>query len=187
MQIQTMHRGNYDEAVARKIAALLCTVWPKPGRTVETRVEKLKADWAAYDGPEAQCPRSIYILEGGRAIAHAGVDVRIIGTSQGRKTILALARVCTDPAERGRALGAAVVMEAFKLVDDGTFPWSLYQTTHAVRPFYEKLGACVVTNRIVNSLGTEPAKNPFWDEVIMRYPSGPGWPEGEIDLLGPGY
>jgi len=187
MRVETMNYRTYDESIARAIAELLCSVWPKPGRTVESRVEKMKADWAAHDGPEEQRPRSFYIVENGRVIAHAGVDVRTIGTSRGDATVLALARVCTDPAERGRSLGAAVVRGAFQLVDDGTFDWSLYQTTHAVRPFYEKLGACLVTNRIINSLGDDPTKNPFWDEVIMRYPSSPGWPDGDIDLRGPGY
>jgi predicted N-acetyltransferase YhbS len=151
------------------------------------RVEKMKADWAAYEGPEERLPRSIFIRDGERVLAHAGVDVRTVGTSQGDVTVLALARVCTDPAERGRNLGAAVVRETFQLVDRGVFPWSLFQTTHKVRPFYEKLGACLVANRIVNSLGEDPTKNPFWDEIVMRYAAGPGWPEGEIDLRGPGY
>jgi len=56
-----------------------------------------------------------------------------------------------------------------------------------VRPFYEKLGAVVVDNRIVNSLADNPAANPFWDEVVMRYPAGGDWPSGAIDLRGPGY
>ncbi len=168
MQIQTMDARSYDEATARAIADLLCRVWPKPGRTIETRVEKMRTDWAAYRGPEPQRPRSIFIRDGQRVVAHSGVDVRTIGTSAGDVTVLALARVCTDPADRGRNLGVAVVRETFGLVDDGVFRWSLFQTTHRVRPFYEKLGACLVTNRIVNLRGEDPAKNPFWDEIVMR-------------------
>lgn len=56
-----------------------------------------------------------------------------------------------------------------------------------MRPFYEKLGACLATNRIVNSLGDDPQASPFWDEIILRYPKDRQWPEGEIDLRGPGY
>src|SRR4029078_2578447 len=138
MQIETLDAQNYDEATARAIADLLCRVWPKPGRTVEMRVEKMKAAGPGYKGPEQQRPRSLYIREGERIVAHSGVDVRTVGTSQGDVTVLALARVCTDPAERGRNLGAAVVRETFKLVDEGVYPWSLFQTTHRVRPFYEK-------------------------------------------------
>jgi predicted N-acetyltransferase YhbS len=166
---------------------LLCAVWPKPGRSVDSRTAQLLAQWRDYDGPKDQHPRSILISEKGRVIAHAGADPRTIGTSQGEVTILALGKVCTDPARRGEQLGAAVVREVFKLVDGGAFRWSLFQTCHHVRPFYEKLGACVVENKIVNSLADDPTANPFWDEVVMRYPSGPGWPAGQIDLRGPGY
>ena len=102
-------------------------------------------------------------------------------------TIVALAQVCTDPAERGRKLGQAVVRAVFDLVDHGPFPHSLFQTSHQVRPFYDKLGAGLVTNPIFNSLGDDPDKNPFWDEVAMRYPAAKHWPEGEIDLRGPGW
>src|SRR6476661_316380 len=109
MQIETMNARNFDEATARAIADVLCRVWPKPGRTVEMRVEKMKADWAAYQGPEEQRPRSIFIRDGERVVAHSGVDARTISTSKGDMTVLALARVCTDPAERGRNLGAAVI------------------------------------------------------------------------------
>jgi hypothetical protein len=147
----------------------------------------MKSDWAAYQGPDAQRPRSLFIREGGRVVAHSGIDARTIGTTHGDLTVLALARVCTDPSLRGKSLGAAIVRETFKLVDDGTFLWSLFQTSHKVRPFYERLGACQIPNRIVNSLGDEPMKNPFWDEIVMRYPNKPGWPEGDIDLRGPGY
>jgi hypothetical protein len=187
MQIEMMDRDTFDEPTALAIAELLCTVWPKVGRTVETRVETMKADWAAYQGPGAQRPRSLFIRESGRVIAHSGVAARTVGTSQGDLVVLALARVCTDPAMRGRNLGGEIVRATFQLVDNGDFPWSLYQTSHRVRPFYEKLGAVQIPNRIVNSLGEDPLKNPFWDEIVMRYPSKPGWPEGDIDLRGPGY
>jgi predicted N-acetyltransferase YhbS len=147
----------------------------------------VQQDWRNHDGPEATFPRSVIIREGGRVIAHAAALPRTIGTSEGEMTVLALAQVCSDPELRGRKLGQAVVRAAFDLVDHGPYPHSLFQTSHHVRPFYEKLGACLVTNRIVNSLGDEPQKNPFWDEVVMRYPAAKHWPGGEIDLLGAGY
>ena len=40
---------------------------------------------------------------------------------------------------------------------------------------------------IVNSLGDDLHESPFWDRVIMRYPTDRDWPPGEIDLRGPGY
>jgi len=187
MIIETIDNRTITEPDARAISELLCVVWPKPGRTVETRTAQLLSEWRDHSGPEEQHPRSFVVCENGRVIAHSGVFPRTIGTQNGEITILALARVCTDPDQRGRNLGAAVVCESFKLVDDDIFPWSLFQTSHMVRPFYEKVGACLVQNRIVNSLAEDPTAYPFWDEIAMCYPGRPGWPEGEIDLRGPGY
>jgi hypothetical protein len=102
-------------------------------------------------------------------------------------TILALARVCTDPAVRGRKLGDAVVRATLRLVDNGAFPFSLFQTSEEVRPFYERLGAVVIDNRFINSLAEDSTADPFWAPVRMRYPSTGEWPTGEIDLRGPGW
>jgi hypothetical protein len=76
---------------------------------------------------------------------------------------------------------------AFDLVDEGAFPFALFQTNEAVQPFYDRLGAIPVDNRFVDSTADDPTANPFWDKVIMRYPATPGWPQGEIDLKGPGW
>jgi hypothetical protein len=80
-----------------------------------------------------------------------------------------------------------VVRAAFDLVDHGAYPFALFQTGEKVRPFYEKLGCVTVDNRFVNSLADDPQAYPFWDTAIMRYPAGPGWPSGEVDLRGPGW
>jgi len=101
--------------------------------------------------------------------------------------VMALAGVCSAPDRRGQGLGKAVVQASLGLVDGGVYQVSLFQTSRKVFPFYEKLGARLVTNRIVNSLAPDPAANPFWDEVAMSYPASVPWPEGPIDLLGPGY
>lgn len=185
MQTETLDRRRLTAADALPVAELLVQVWPR--RTLDERVAQLTQDWRDWRGPEAEFPRSVIIREGGRVVAHAAALPRSIGTSEGQVTILALAQVCTDPAERGRKLGQAVVRAVFDLVDHGPFRHSLFQTSHQVRPFYEKLGACLVTNRIVNSQGEDAEKNPFWDEIAMRYPAAKHWPEGDIDLRGPGY
>jgi len=187
MQTETLDRRQLSEADARAIAQLIVSIWPKPGRTVDTMASDMLSRWLDYRGPERQHPRSFVVREGGRVIAHASFDPRTIGTTQGDMTVLALARVCTDPAARGRKLGQAVVRRTFDLVDDGSFPFSLFQTTDDVQSFYDNLGAVRIHNRFVNSLAEDPSANPWWSPVIMRYPSGPGWPEGEIDLRGPGY
>jgi hypothetical protein len=88
---------------------------------------------------------------------------------------------------RGRGLGELVVRAAFALVDEGQFEFALFQTNRRTQPFYEKFGAAPVTNPVINSLAAEPTANPFWDEVVMRYPADGNWPAGTIDLRGPGY
>lgn len=187
MRIETIDRRTISEPDARAIAKLLVAIWPKPGRTVETRTAEMIAQWKDYHGPEDEHPRSFLVREGGHVIAHASAYPRTIGTSAGDMTVLALARVCTDPAARGRKLGQAVVREAFDLVDHGPFPFALFQTGEAVREFYERLGAVAVDNTFVNSLAEDPTANPFWDNVIMRYPGKLGWPTGEIDIRGAGW
>jgi hypothetical protein len=80
-----------------------------------------------------------------------------------------------------------VVERAFAMVSEGVFQWSLFQTGQGTKAFYEKLGARVVDNRFINSKSENPSANPWWEPLAMAYPSGPGWPEGQIDLNGPGY
>jgi predicted N-acetyltransferase YhbS len=143
--------------------------------------------WRSYQGLEQHHPRSFVVREGGRVIAHASFDPRTIGAGNGEMIVLALARVCTNPAARGRKLGQAVVQAAFGLVDRGDFSFSLFQTTNEVQPFYERLGAVRIHNRCINSMAPDPTADPWWNPVVMRYPGGPGWPDGQIDLRGPGW
>lgn len=184
MKIETIDRRKINEADARAIAELIVSIWPKPGRTVESFAADFLTRWTDYGGPDDEHPRSFLIREGGRVIAHSSAEPRTIGTSAGDMTVLALARVCTEPAVRGKKLGEAVVRAALKLVDHGPFPFALFQTSPDVRPFYERLGSVAVDNPFINSLAADPTSNPFWAEVVMRYPAGPGWPSGEIDLRG---
>jgi|1186.fasta_scaffold127951_2 predicted N-acetyltransferase YhbS len=186
-KIETIDHRTISEADARAIAELIVSIWPKPDRTVETYTADILAHWTAYHGPEEQHPRSFVIRQAGRVVAHASFFPRTIGTSKGDIPILALARVCTDPVVRGRRYGDTVVRASFALVDDGSFPFALFQTTEEVRPFYERLGAVVVDNTFVNSFATDPKANPFWAGVNMRYPPKGDWPGGEIDLRGPGW
>ena len=84
-------------------------------------------------------------------------------------------------------MGEKVVLAVFDLVDRRIFPYSLFQTSPEVRPFYEKLGAAVIENPIINSFSEDLHASPFWDRVVMRYPKTGDWPDGEIDIRGPGY
>ncbi len=187
MQIETLDARTLTDAEARAIGELLAIVWPNPEKSAEFRMQQMLDMGRGYTGSNAQAPRSFVIREAGKVIAHSAILPRTIATSTGDMTIAGLARVCADPDQRGRGLGAIIAKAALAVIDSGAFSCSLFQTSPAVRPFYEKLGACVVENPIVNSLGEDPKASPFNDEVIMRYPGGGEWPEGEIDLRGPGY
>ncbi len=187
MQIETLDARTLTDADAHAIGELLAIVWPNPEKSAAFRMQQMLDMGRGYTGTDAQAPRSFVIREAGKVIAHSAILPRTIGTSQGEMIIAGLARVCADPDQRGRGLGALVAKAALDVVDSGAFSCSLFQTTPKVRPFYEKMGACVVENKIINSLGEDPQASPFNDEVIMSYPSGGEWPEGEIDLRGPGY
>jgi predicted N-acetyltransferase YhbS len=185
MDIEIVDRRRITEAEARPLAELLAKVFTKRG--FDERLSLLVNQWRGYDGSAELYPRSILIREDDRVIAHATAAPHTISTSEGDLTVLGLAHVATDPEVRGRKLGQLVVRAVFDLVDHGPYEHALFQTSANVRAFYEKLGAGLVTNRIVNSLGDDPDKNPFTDEVVMRYPAVKHWPEGTIDLRGLGW
>lgn len=185
-----LSRIREDEALA--VGRLLASVWPKPDRGPVERAEQLKRIGGEYDGDPEQEPVSFIVWDGDKAVAHSLTFGRTVQTSAGGITVMALAMVAADPACRGQGLGAAVAKASFGRVDSGAFPFSLFQTSLGVRSFYERLGAELVENRIVNSLSDgDPGENPFWDDLVMRYPSAgtndDTWPAGEIDLCGSGY
>lgn len=171
----------------RQACELLCEVWPKPGRTPESRLSTFADEFAAFQPDALRRPRSWVAVERGRVIGHSAILPREIDLAGTCAAVAGLARVCTAPDCRGRGLGELLVRAAWQPVDSGEFDCSLFQTSPPVRSFYERLGAVVVENRIINSLGEDSQACPFWDEVIMRYPSQGEWPGGTIDLLGPGY
>ena len=187
MKIECLDARTISDDDALAIALLLVKVWPKKEKPLEVRLREVLAKGKSYSGPEEQAPRFFLIRHQGQVIANAAILSRTITTTAGPMTIAGLALVCSDPDFRGQGLGAVVTKTVFALVDEGMFDSSLFQTSVEVQPFYEKLGACVIHNRIVNSLGENPKTSPFEDRVIMRYPSSSAWPEGEIDLRGPGY
>jgi predicted N-acetyltransferase YhbS len=186
-RVETWDARTLTAEQALNIGELLARIWPKPNVTAADRAAQQIAFGRGYAGHDAQAPRSYVVLDGGRVIAHALIFARTVRTLAGELTIAALARVCSDPDRRGQGLGEAVVRAAFAPVDGGDFAFSLFQTSHRVRPFYEKLGCVLVDNPITNSLGEAPKASPFWDEIVMRYPATGAWPSGTIDLRGPGY
>ena len=187
MEVETWDARTLTLDQARAIGELLAKVWPKPNFTAEDRAQQQIAFGRGYSGPPEHAPRSFVVLEEEQVLAHALIFGRTVRSAAGELTIAALARVCSNPDQRGRGLGEAVVRAAFGPVDSGEFPFSLFQTSHRVRPFYEKIGAVLATNPVINSLAEGPKANPFWDEIVMRYPAHGDWPAGTIDLRGPGY
>ncbi|MCH2115016.1 MAG: GNAT family N-acetyltransferase [Pirellulales bacterium] len=187
MQPEVLDSRMLTEDDALAIGQLLSQVWPNPAKPVAVRKQQMLEMGRGYTGPDAQAPRSFLIREQGQIIAHAAIISRAIGTSAGKLTIAGLTRVCTALDVRGQGLGESVVRAVFEVIDAGAFPFSLFQTSDPVKAFYTKLGACAVDNPIVNSMGDDAQSSPFWNRIIMRYPSGGQWPDGTIDLRGPGY
>jgi GNAT superfamily N-acetyltransferase len=187
MEIEVLDRRQVSDRQARTIAELLCAVWPKPQSNVAARAAEFRSKWEDYGGLDLQFPRSFLLRESDRVVGHAEVGPRTIGTTCGELTIAALVSVCIDPKLRQQGLGRHLVRTAFQLIDDEVYSFSLFQNYAERRAFYERLGARVVDNPIVNSLAENPQLNPFWADLAMVYPATKTWPSGEVDLRGPGY
>jgi GNAT superfamily N-acetyltransferase len=187
MPVEVWDARFFTPEQARVIGELINCVWQKPTMNAEKRASQQLAIGREYQGPAEQSPRALVVVDDGRVLAHAAIVPRFAFADDREISIAGLSRVCTDPAARGRGFGEQVVRAAFDLVDAGVFDFALFQVSERVRPFYERLGAVTVQNRIVNSLAADPQANPFWDDLVMRYPAGGDWPAGTIDLRGPGY
>lgn len=163
---------------------LVYTVFPSRTESLDEQVERAVVS-------EDRGFRDVFVIwEAGVALANAMVFRRTIATMDGPLDVMALAAVCSAPERRGKGLGRLVVAEAFREVDTGAYPVSLFQT--GVPNFYEKLGARLVDNGFVNSRYNPTDKHgspdaPWWEPYAMIYPATYDWPSGEIDLLGAGY
>jgi GNAT superfamily N-acetyltransferase len=186
-EVECVAGEDLSEADAFAVVSLRDPARPATRADVEEAARRLLESCRDRPGAEAPAARLFIVRQGGRIAAKAMTFAREIGTSRGELTVMALADVRVAEGLRGRGLGRAVVGAAFGRVDRGAFPASLFQTSRRVRPFYEKLGACVATNRFVNSLAEDPSADAFRDKLVMRYPAAFDWPEGQIDLRGPGY
>ncbi|MBB6429384.1 GNAT family N-acetyltransferase [Algisphaera agarilytica] len=194
--IETWTAGQMTEEQFRAGCVLHHAAFPKPGRTIEGVIAKKRPVWmgeagaGVVPGPLVSAtPPVRYVIRGedGALVANAAILTRTISTEQGELTVSGLLDVATCPSVRGQGLGAKIVQAAWASVDDGTHPLCLFETGEA-RPFYEKLGARVVDNPIIDSTHpTGSRDNPFEDTWVMIYPARASWPEGEIDLRGPGY
>jgi predicted GNAT family N-acyltransferase len=198
----TPHRDHeLTRTEVREILRLVHGVWPADDRPERERVQSF-IDRARKQVRQGSADRALrYVVwDGNRAIANGKtftrmiktekgplqVMARMIKTEKGPLQVMALSCVCVASERRGEGLGKAIVLEAFRRVDDGKFAVSLFQTS--VPAFYEKLGARVVENRFCNRLDeNDPEGNPWMEPYAMIYPASFDWPDGTIDINGPRY
>lgn len=177
----------------RRAQALWESIWPnKRGRDALEAIDAAERDLEARlreDLLNRQRLAYHVIEEDDRMLAICrsfARDIRFLETGE-RRTVLALAGVCSSPSARGLGYGKAVVEDAFaRLTDEEGFDLCLFQT--GVPDFYAKLGSAVVENEFVDrSEDPDAQESPWWDVAVMRFPGGGNWGEGLVDLGGPGY
>ncbi|RYG64897.1 GNAT family N-acetyltransferase [bacterium] len=175
----TIHHLRYDDPdyAAKSVSQLnlVFQVWPpKDGDEVDvpTIIEKAR---------ERKC-HHFTIVKDEETLAIATLFVREIFTARGSLPVGALAGVCVHPNYRGHGWGRDVVLAAFDFLPRLEVEVSLFQT--GVPDFYARLGARLVFNRFHN--GSNP-RDPFHDAHKMIFPTSFDWPDGDIDLGGPGY
>lgn len=210
MEIETFVAGQMSEAAFLAACALHHAAFPKPGRTLAEVLARKRPVWmppppesVATSGAGLSLPglemvpgplvsstppvRWAVRDEAGRWLGNAGAITRVIGTANGPRTVVGLLDVATRPETRGQGLGVKLVRAAWSAVDAGQYPACLLKTSGA-RTFYEKIGARVIDNPLVNTTADgEPDRQPFGDSFAMIYPAEADWPDGEIDLQGPAF
>ncbi len=162
------------------ILALTKKIWPSASGALTPEPDAVMEKW------QAQSSVHFVISEGENenrlVLAHARIFPHEIFTSQGALEVGALASVCVHPDYRGRGWGADVVRAAFDYLPQMNLTVALFQT--GVPQFYEKLGCRLIENRFHNKGNYDDV---FWEENKMIHPADFAWPDGEIDLNGPGY
>jgi predicted N-acetyltransferase YhbS len=176
-----------EEIVA--VVSLVYGFWPSKDKTIAELVEAFPEIGKQYRAsyPQIRLPSLRYVVwDKDKAVAHALTFERPVITSNGEISVMALSGVCVLPSYQGKGLGAEIVRRTFGRIHGGEFEVSLFQTT--IPAFYTRMGATSVTNKFVNSRNKKhPDANPWHDEWVMIYPKSYSWPQGPIDLNGPGY
>lgn len=198
MSVENISPAQIGAASRVACCELWATVFTKAGRTADTVAEERQAD--TIDGEEWHVVWHQSPAGSRRVVAACRTFPRVVRDGAGKqRRILALAHVASDPDMRGVGVGKQLVTAALSRVSRGEgsegvegdeLEAALFQT--AVAPFYEKLGAVQIQNEVVNSTGEgkdEQRQLGFWDPQVMLFPASAvdTWPEGPIDLLGPGY
>lgn len=173
--------GSISPEVAGKAVRLLNKVWPEQGVEYSTLAQGLY-DWIR-DDPSLQL---LLVWKDDLLVGHARLFQRVVKTNDGQMAILGLSSVCSHPDYRGQGIGKILVARAFEEVDLSHYQVCVFQTS--VTGFYKKLGAVEVKNTFINrSNRRDPNASPWWEDHVMIYPDTPKWPEGEINLNGPGF
>lgn len=181
--VQTIKPDQVTFELARRIVVLNRMAWAHPlGLDVDAAARELLDKIDANPSYRFHC-----VFDGDELVCKARTAGRIVATEAGQLTLMELAGVCAHPDVRGKGYGRAVAEVAFARVNRGEYPVSLFQTSYAVQPFYEKLGCRRINTRVVNSLADDPEADAFWNELLMIYPATYDLPDGVIDLLGSGY
>jgi len=160
---------------------LIRKVWPAAPDAPPIDWDAIERDWTNRPGIE-------FVIRGveDTILAHSCLFVREIFTATGPLRLGALAGVCVDPEYRGRGWGAEVVRAALNYLPELGVSACLFQTD--VPGFYQMLGCRRVSNIFFD--GTRPdgsRDDPFWSAEKMVFPADCDWPEGEIDINGPGF
>jgi len=192
LDIRIVPAGQMSVEVAADVISLWREVWPtRPWAAAET-TESLCAWFAAWEGLEGKRPRHFLAYgDDGTLTGIAQVfprTVKAIGANlQPCIEVLALARVCSKPAVRGKGIGAALVGAAFLMVDEGAFGHCFFEVLSTNVPFYARYGARAAQPCTECVDSTQPGgPAPFWLDVTMVYGDAE-WPAGQLDTLGPGW
>ena len=189
MEVRFIPLGGLTLEEYKEIYRLRSAVWPpKEPSTPEEKYEE-------YKSRKAEHPEGFSVVyDDGGLVGTAFIGERIIGTGRGDIPVMALGGVCSDPALRGRGYGAEAVKKVFSYIGGDGYPVCLFQTSFKVEPFYLKLGAKRIANRIFNSNAQKKLetvkktkRQVFWDDIVMIYPGAYDWPEGDVDIRGPGF
>lgn len=189
LNITAHHDTDLSRGEIVAVVSLVYGFWPSKDKTIAELVEAFPEIGKQYRAsyPQIRLPSLRYVVwDKHKAVAHTLTFERPVITSNGEISVMALSGVCVLPSYQGKGLGAEIVRRTFGRIHGGEFDVSLFQTT--IPAFYAKLGATLVTNKFVNSRNkNHPDANPWHDEWVMIYPKSYSWPQGPIDLNGPGY
>ena len=168
-----------SRSLTASLFALNQQVWPPAADVPPPDLDHVMERWRAQS-----CAHFVIVDEESEnyVLAHSRIFRREISTERVPRSVGALASVCVHPDYRGRGWGADVVRAAFDYLPEMNVEVALFQT--AVPQFYEKLGCRIIDNRFHNHGDYDDV---FWDDYKMIYPASFAWPDGEIDLNGPGY